>query len=191
MARKQEIRCQILSLLDSARPDWVDETLLLRSLKISATQEDVRRELTYLQSRQLVDVRQKGDRQRALILAQGVDLLEGNVPELGGVIVLDDRLSRMERERRKELRWIVLRLSDRSRPIALSESLVQRALHDVTYVVSSRELRRELIYLEEKGLVVTDRKDSEQWKFSPTADGVDVCEYVSDCPPGVGRPQKY
>jgi len=182
VARKQEIRYQLLCLLDSARPDWLDAGVTLRGLKVGASPDDVGRELGYLQSRQLVETRKVGDRQQARLLATGVDLLEGNHPELMGLIILDDRLSQIEKERRKVLRWIVLRLGDRSRPIPLQEPLIQRALHDVSFVVSAAE---------QKGLVQVDRRDDQAWQFSPTADGVDVCEYVRECPAGVGRPERY
>lgn len=189
-ARIQEIRYQLLCLLDSDRPNFIGEELLIRSLKVDASQEDVRRELHYLKQRDLVEIRKNGDRVMASLVASGVDLLEGNTV-LPGVLILDGRLSHLELERRKNIRWVVLRLSDRSRPIPLSESLAQRALHDVSYVVSQGELRRIITYLEQKKLLQIERSKADSWSFTPTADGVDCCEYNADCPPGVGRPEQY
>ncbi len=190
VARRQEIRYQLLWLLDSDRPDSVDTAILLRGLKVPASPDDIGRELAYLESRKLVAIAKAGGRAQAALLAAGVDLLEGNNPQLAGLI-RGDRLSQVEIERRKVLRWIVLRLADRSRPIPLQEALAQRALHDVSFVVSEREIRRLITYLEQSSLLQVERRHADAWTFTPTADGVDVCEFTRDCPPGVGRPEQY
>jgi len=188
-ARRQEIRFQALSLLDVERFDWVDSAVLLRGMKVPTSPDDLQRELTYLESRQLLRLRKQGDRVQAQLLVAGVDLLEGHTPALAGLIV-HEPLSPAEVHRREVLRWILLRLADRSRPIPLQEALAQRALHDVSYVVSEKELRQLTTYLEQKGMLTVDRQ-ANQWQFTPTADGVDVCEYAIECPVGICRPEKF
>jgi len=189
-ARKQEIRYQVLVALDSERPGFVSEAVLQRACKLQPSQEELRRELLYLKQRGLIEIAGSVEK-IASLLAPGVDLLEGNSASLAGLLILDDRLSPTEIERRKEIRWRLLRVADISRPIAISESLAQRALHDVSFVLSQKDVRRCAVYLEQTGLLEISRSHPKDWNFQPTADGVDVCEYVAACPPGVARPEKY
>lgn len=189
-ARKQEIRYQVLVALDSERPGFVSEAVLQRACKLQPSQEELRRELLYLKQRGLIEIAGSNEK-IACLLAPGVDLLEGNSASLAGLLILDDRLSPTEIERRKEIRWRLLRVADISRPIAISESLAQRALHDVSFVLSQKDVRRCAVYLEQTGLLEISRSHPKDWSFQPTADGVDVCEYVAECPPGVARPEKY
>ena len=56
-----------------------------------------------------------------------------------------------------------------------------------TDAAALRELRRELDYLMECGLL-TVAEDYEVWRLKLTRHGIDLVEYTTPCPPGVGRP---
>lgn len=51
----------------------------------------------------------------------------------------------------------------------------------------SRELRRELDYLMECGLL-TIAEEHETWRLKLTREGIDLVQYTTSCPPGIGRP---
>jgi hypothetical protein len=193
-ARIQEIRYQLLTLLDSCRPDGAGENLLLRGLKsLQVTPDDLRRELLYLKQRELLSLQpptNPSDGSTAALLSLGVDFLEGNAPHMAGVVLPETpALGRIELERRKEVRWRLLRVCDINRPQPLNESLAQRAIHDINLIVTHAELRRIAVYLEQKGLLLIHRRSD--WAFELSADAIDICEYSRDCPVGIGRPERY
>ncbi len=190
-ARKQEIRWQILHLLDSDRPNLVSESLLRRSLQgIQASVDEIRMELQYLKQRDFVRLEARDGVISAALLATGVDYLEGNSASLPGLQKMESGLAPLELARRRELRWRMLRAVDINRPEPLPETLMQRVFHDTEFSLSQGELRRVASYLEQKGLLIVGRTQP-CWNLELTADGVDVCEYAVNCPSGVGRPEKY
>lgn len=83
-ARREKMRWDILSTLNVARPIGASESLILTVLQsdrpdVSAL--DVRRELDYLEDRDLIQVSGKGTLMwRAEITRQGVDVVEYTVP---------------------------------------------------------------------------------------------------------------
>lgn len=189
-ARSQTIRLQLLRLLDSDRPNEVSEHILLTGLKAyQTTPDDLHRALLYLKQRELISLRKMDGSFLATLLASGVDLLEGNVSAPPG-FVLNQGLSQVELERRREIRWRLLKVTSTSGIIPLSETLAQRTLHDIQYALSVEDVRRVAIYMEQKGLIQIDRSSLE-WAFQVTGDGMDVAEYNLGCPAGVGRPEKY
>ena len=97
----------------------------------------------------------------------------------------------IERTQRAEARWRILRALDAGRPVALSETIVHRTLVDVNLQVSPTGLRRELKYLEGKGLVRLLEEDQPTWLAELTTDGVDVVEYEVEAPAGIARPKKW
>lgn len=96
-----------------------------------------------------------------------------------------------DRISREEVRWRLLRVLDAGRPLPVGETLVFRAMHDVSLPLTPRELRRELDYLEGLELVVIEEKDAPEWLSRLTARGVDVVEYSVAAPVGIKRPRKY
>jgi predicted transcriptional regulator len=85
----------------------------------------------------------------------------------------------LEQKRREEARWRILRVLDAGRPIGVNESIVWRVLHDVKVGLSLMQVRRELEYLQDLGLVRLEDTDTETWSAKLTADGVDVVEIYS------------
>lgn len=97
----------------------------------------------------------------------------------------------LEQKQREEARWRILRVLDAGRPIAVSENIVWRVLHDIRLPMSISSVRREIDYLRDLGLVEVEGEDTETWFAKLTAKGVDVVEYTIAAPAGVARPRKY
>lgn len=98
----------------------------------------------------------------------------------------------LEKAQREESRWRILRALDAGRPHAVAETVLFRVLHDISLPITPHQVRRELGYLEERGLVhVNGRGVSPTWLAELTRDGVDVVEYTVACDAGIARPAKY
>ena len=97
----------------------------------------------------------------------------------------------LERAKREEIRWRILRALDAGRPEPLNELLLLRCLTDIDLPVSPHELRRQLDYLEERELVEVRGKEGSTWSVRLTRIGVDVVEYTVNCDPGIARPKKW
>ncbi len=97
----------------------------------------------------------------------------------------------LEQRQREEARWRILRVVDAGRPIAVSEQIVWRVLTDIRIALSLNQMRRELSYLRDLGLVELEGEDCDIWFAKLTAQGVDVVEYTAKAPAGVARPRKY
>ena len=65
--------------------------------------------------------------------------------------------------RRKDIRVIAFAAIDAGHPIGANESLILGVLRNVAIACSESELRRELCYLEDKGIIRLDRLDSAPW----------------------------
>ncbi len=98
-----------------------------------------------------------------------------------------------EKASRETLRWLVIATLNAARPLGAAEPLILSAISGVPHRVTGLELRRELGYLEERGLVSIDpeSKESPAWHGKLTRTSVDVAEYTVVCDPGIARPRKY
>ena len=97
----------------------------------------------------------------------------------------------LEKAQREEARWRILKVLDAGRPYQVAETIVWRTLHDVRLPITPNGLRKELDYLEERGLVRIDGRDGPTWMAELTREGVDVVEYTVPVEPGVARPAKW
>jgi len=97
----------------------------------------------------------------------------------------------LEQRLREEARWRILRVVDAGRPVAVCEQIVWRVLTDIKLGLSLNQVRRELSYLRDLGLLELEGEDSDIWFAKLTALGVDVVEYTAKAPAGVARPRKY
>ena len=97
----------------------------------------------------------------------------------------------LEQKQREEARWRILRVLDAGRPIAVSETIVWRVLADIKLALTLNNLRRELTYLKDLGLLELEGEENETWYARLTANGVDVVEYTVAAPAGIARPRKY
>lgn len=98
----------------------------------------------------------------------------------------------LEKAKREELRWRILRVLDAGRPEPVPETIILRALSDAALSATPSELRRELDYLENRKMVdIHGRGTSPVWTAELTHLGVDLVEYTVPCNPGIARPPKY
>jgi hypothetical protein len=97
----------------------------------------------------------------------------------------------MEKQKREQLRWLILETLNSARPIGANEGLILNVVNDVQGQVTTLELRKELDYLADRELVEVEGKNSAVWKAELTRHGVDVVEYTIECDAGIARPRKY
>lgn len=96
----------------------------------------------------------------------------------------------LERHQREEMRWRILRILDSGRPYPVGEQLIYRVICDVQLPASPQQIRRELDYLRDKGLVELTTENRPDWQAALTGKGVDVVEYSVDSPAGITRPPR-
>jgi Fe2+ or Zn2+ uptake regulation protein len=97
----------------------------------------------------------------------------------------------LEKARREEIRWRILKVLDAGRPLPVAETLILTTLQDVSMPVSPHSLRRELDYLVDRKLVTVTSRETPTWTAQLTHYGVDIVEYTVDCFPGIARPKKW
>lgn len=97
----------------------------------------------------------------------------------------------LEKARREAGRWRILRLVNSGSYLGINESLLLAAINDVGFNFSPTELRRELDYLRDRGLIEIEREDGPEWIARILRTGVDVVEYTIPCEPGIARPKRY
>lgn len=95
-----------------------------------------------------------------------------------------------ERARTGGARWRILVVLEAGRPTNVNEDLIRICLDEANVPVSPQEVRRELDYLRDSGLVELHGEDSEYWSAALTAKGLEVVEYRVPNPPGVDRPRR-
>lgn len=95
----------------------------------------------------------------------------------------------MDKARREAVRWHLLQIANVHRPQAISLVAMLQIIHTVYPDATSVELRRQLDYLEERGLVKIARDPLDNWFVELNRWGVDVVEYTVDCDPGIARPR--
>jgi hypothetical protein len=96
----------------------------------------------------------------------------------------------MEKVRREELRWLILRSLYAAQPIGTSEVIIRNAIDPVIPGVTEMETRRSLDYLKERGLITVE-DDRPVWFAKINRHGVDLVEYTVPCDPGIARPKKW
>jgi hypothetical protein len=92
-----------------------------------------------------------------------------------------------ERIRREQIRWRSLQHLDSARPDRMADAALLPLIQIVYPDTAIRELRRELDYLMECGLL-TIVEDHEVWRLKLTWQGIDLVQYTAPCPAGIGRP---
>jgi hypothetical protein len=103
----------------------------------------------------------------------------------------DDHIIDMEKARREELRWMILRALYAAQPVGTTEVIVMKAMEPVVPDVTCLEIRRHLDYLAERDLVSVAGKDSPVWFAKINRHGIDVVEYTVPCHPGIARPRRW
>jgi hypothetical protein len=96
--------------------------------------------------------------------------------------------------RREEIRWRILQIVQISYPSQTKEGWIWKTLGDLQLLPTISELRKELGYLREKGLVETQEIKHQlgaDWMVKLTVQGVDYMEYAIPELPGIPRPAQY
>lgn len=96
----------------------------------------------------------------------------------------------MERARREEMRWLILRALYAAQPMGTSEVIIRNAMEPVIPDATELEIRRELDYLVERELAAVER-NRPVWFAKINNHGIDVVEYTVECRPGIARPKKW
>lgn len=91
--------------------------------------------------------------------------------------------------RRERARWRVLRILQASRPVGASERIISRILTETGLPYSSADLRRELTWMADAGLIEIIAEEDGTVAAKLTRDGIDVAEYSVPAPEGVRRQQ--
>lgn len=97
----------------------------------------------------------------------------------------------LEKAKREELRWMILRALYAAEPMGTSESIIKNAIEPVMLDVTLMEVRRQLDYLSERKLITVEHRDGPVWTAKIGRYGIDVVEYTIDCDPGIARPNKW
>ena len=95
----------------------------------------------------------------------------------------------LARARQGAIRWDLLRTVNETRPIGIYTEALLPIIRSVYPDATHREIRRDLDYLEERGLAKIKRDPTDRWFVDLTRDGIDVAEYTSECDPGIDRPK--
>lgn len=89
------------------------------------------------------------------------------------------------------MRWLIILTLNNARPIGAYEELVLATVQGMFPDATALEVRRELDYLADRGLVDLRKEPAGRWFADLTRLGVDLAEYTVDCDPGIARPPKY
>lgn len=97
----------------------------------------------------------------------------------------------IQKSRRENLRWYILLALDSARPLGASEQVIYSAVQPIVPDLTQLELRREMDYLDERGLIEVSGRDGQAWLGKLTRHGMDIVEYTQPCDAGIARPKKY
>ncbi len=97
----------------------------------------------------------------------------------------------LPRARREGMRWNLLNTLHKAAPYTYSEVLLLDVMRGIYPDATQDEVRKQLDYLEARGLVTLTRQPAGQWFADIDRYGVDVVEYTVECDPGIARPPRY
>lgn len=95
------------------------------------------------------------------------------------------------KSRRESMRWHLLNALDKARPIGALDILLLDIIRCIYADSTATELHAQLDYLHSHHFVELDKRSDGHWHAKLTHIGIDVVEYVAECPKGIARPQKY
>ncbi len=93
--------------------------------------------------------------------------------------------------RRESLRWHLLNALDKARPLGALDILLLDVVRCIYADATANELHAQLDYLHGHHFVELTKRPDGHWHAKLTHIGIDVVEYVADCPVGIARPDKY
>lgn len=95
------------------------------------------------------------------------------------------------KSRRESMRWHLLNALDKARPIGALDILLLDIIRCIYADATNNELHAQLDYLHSHHFVELEKRPDGHWHAKLTHVGIDVVEYVAECPKGIARPQKY
>lgn len=93
----------------------------------------------------------------------------------------------IQKARREHIRWSSLCWLDAQRPNKMTDLALLALIQTIYPEATIHELQRELDYLADQNLLSIASKGG-RWHLKLTYQGVDVVEYTTSCPAGIGRP---
>lgn len=96
-----------------------------------------------------------------------------------------------EKARREGMRWHLINTLNKARPYTSSEAFLLDVMRGIYPDVTALELRQQLEYLQDRGLLDLTKQPSGMWFADLNRLGVDIAEYTIDCQAGIARPEKY
>ena len=96
-----------------------------------------------------------------------------------------------EKARREGMRWHLINTLNKARPYTSSEAFLLDVMRGIYPDVTALELRQQLEYLQDRGLLDLTTQPSGMWFADLNRLGVDIAEYTIDCQAGIARPEKY
>lgn len=94
------------------------------------------------------------------------------------------------RVRREGMRWNLLNMLYKAHPYSTGEQFTGDVMRDIYPDSTPPEIRRELDYLADRGLIKLTKSPAGQWFAELNRYGVDIVEYTIECDPGIARPPK-
>ncbi len=95
----------------------------------------------------------------------------------------------LDRQRREFTRWVLLLGLNNARPIGAWEEVLVSIAQGIYADATKQEVRVELDYLEERGLVKIKWRPDGRWFAELSRAGIDFVEYTVDAEPGIARPE--
>ncbi|MDO5650539.1 MAG: hypothetical protein Q4G13_00170 [Moraxella sp.] len=97
----------------------------------------------------------------------------------------------LQKTRRESMRWYLLKALDNARPLGALDVLLLDVMRSIYPDSTATEVHSQLDYLQSAGLVELDKRPGGHWHAKLNHTGVDVVEYVAECPVGIARTAKY
>lgn len=187
-AQRERLRWEILNLVESQRPAPANADVLAVALA-GPTKAELHRELRYLADRGLVSLDDQRLDWRVTMTWPGIDVVDYVVECGPGIARPDGDDATMTRATRGSLRWRLLVTLNFGGGAFVGEDVLAATMLDSGLPVTLARLRRNLDYLELRGLVATERGG--RWQARINRHGVDLVEYSIDCAPGIARPRAW
>jgi hypothetical protein len=171
----------VLQALDGARPAGLTLTNLTQLVSQQLDGGAVRTNhvlevLRLLEKSNLVRIDREQEWAELTLL--GLDAIEGRLEEYAPLTCVASQ----ELQRRRELRWRILRVLDAARPLGVTTRLLYLALSDSRLLPNPSDLGREMAVLRSLFLIEVGSLTS------LTTAGIEVLEYARACPLAIDRP---
>ena len=102
----------------------------------------------------------------------------------------DNIRSQAVKARREFMRWVLLLAANINRPIHSTTRFLLQVIQGEYPDATELEIRRELDYLDSRGLLKITIDHLNQASVDLTRHGIDIVEYTVTCEPGIMRPPK-